>query len=259
MQPDCIATGRIWHRRRLPRAHAFGYRMRLCLLDVDTVEARFARSPLWSVQRPNLVIFRRSDYLAPHDRPLGDAVRGRVEKTLGFRPDGRVRMLAHMRQWGMCFNPVTFYFCHAAGGALQAIVADVHNTPWNERHAYVLDARGQTGPGYRFGFDKAFHVSPFLPMDMRYEWRFFCTPECIDIHMRVMRADSEYFSSGMCLGLQEMSAARMTRMPLVFPLMTFRVVAGIYYQAFRLWLKRIPFFTHPKGTSAPTKRENRSI
>ncbi|HKL50443.1 MAG TPA: DUF1365 family protein, partial [Wenzhouxiangellaceae bacterium] len=139
-------------------------------------------------------------------------------------------------------------------GDLQAIVADIHNTPWNERHVYVLDARRQPGPEFRFEFDKEFHVSPFLPMDMRYDWRFRYEPERIDVHMRVMRGDAECFSTGMRLTLDEMTRRRMITMPLRFPFMTLRVVAGIYYQALRLWLKRIPFISHPDSVSVSGTR-----
>ncbi|MEX2497325.1 MAG: DUF1365 domain-containing protein [Wenzhouxiangellaceae bacterium] len=256
MRHDRIATGRVWHRRTSPRSHAFGYRMWLSLLDVDDIVSTFAGSRLWSVQRPNLVTYRRSDFMAPHDRPLGEAVRDRVQRVLRFRPDGRVRMLTHLRQWGVCFNPVTFYFCEHSDGVLQAIVAEVHNTPWNERHGYVLDARDQHGPDFRFEFDKQFHVSPFLPMDMRYDWRFHYVDDRLDVHMRVMRGGTECMSVGMRLALEAMTPSKMTRMPLVFPLMTLRVVSGIYWQAFRLWLKRIPLFTHPDRVRAPGSRKS---
>lgn len=256
MLPDQIATGRVWHRRKSPKAHAFGYRMWLSLLDVDNIASTFAGSRLWSVQRPNLVTYHRGDFMAPHDRPLGEAVRDRVQRILGFRPDGRVRMLTHLRQWGVCFNPVTFYFCEHSDGVVQAIVAEVHNTPWNQRHAYVLDARDQLGPDFRFEFDKDFHVSPFLPMDLRYDWRFHYTDARLDVHMRVMRDGTECFATGMRLALEAMTPSKMTRMPLVFPLMTLRVVVGIYWQAFRLWLKRIPLFTHPDRAGAPGSRNS---
>ena len=254
MRPDCVATGSVWHRRHLPRAHAFRYRMWLSLLDVDAIEARFGESRFWSVERFNLVTLRRRDYIGPHELGLGDAIRRRVEQELEFRPSGRIRMLTHLRQWGTCFNPVTFYFCESPGGGLQAIVADIHNTPWNQRHAYVLDARRQTGPEFRFQFDKEFHVSPFLPMDMRYDWRFCYEADRIDVHMRVMRGDAECFSTGMRLTLAEMSTRRMLEMPLRFPFMTLRVTAGIYFQALRLWFKRIPFFSHPDSAAASGTR-----
>lgn len=228
--------------------------MWLSLLDVDEIDARFRRSRFWSVERFNLVTLRRRDYIGPLDLGLGDAVRRRVETALDFRPSGRVRMLTHLRQWGTCFNPVTFYFCESARGDLQAIVADVHNTPWNQRHAYVLDARAQAGPQFRFEFDKEFHVSPFLPMDMRYDWRFGYEAERLDVHMRVMRGNAECFSTGMRLALEEMTSRRMLEMPLRFPFMTLRVTAGIYFQALRLWLKRIPFFSHPDSAPASGTR-----
>ena len=255
MQPECTATGRVWHRRHRPKSHAFSYSIWMSLLDVDGIEALFDRSWVWSVERFNLVTFRRSDYLGPGHMPLGEAVRQHVFERLGFRCGGRVRMLTHLRQWGLCFNPVTFYFCEDPDGALQAVVADVHNTPWNERHAYVLDARDQSGPVYRFDFDKAFHVSPFLPMDMRYDWRFRYDADKISVHMRLMQDGTECFHTGMRLAIDELTPGRMSLMPLKFPFMTLRVITGIYYQALRLWLKRIPFFTHPdRAPEAGTRR-----
>lgn len=255
MRPDCVATGTVWHRRLAPGPHVFRYRIWLSLLDVDDIEARFSASRLWSQERFNLVSFRRRDYFEPNELELGEAVRRRVEEKLGFRPTGRVRMLTHLRQWGTCFNPVTFYFCEASNRTLQAIVADIHNTPWNERHAYVLDARAQTGPAFRFEFDKAFHVSPFLPMDMRYDWRFRYDSDRIDVHMRVMREHSDCFGSGMRLALVPMTPRLMRLMPVRFPLMTLRVLIGIYFQALRLRLKRMPFFNHPDRPSVSGKQD----
>ncbi len=242
---EALASGTVWHRRTSPRTHAFRYRLYFSLLDVDRLNEIFAASRLWSLERFNLVTFRRSDYLGPPDRVLGDAVRDRIQAEAGLRPDGPVLMLAHLRQWGCCFNPVTFYLSHH-GGKLAFIVAEVHNTPWGERHAYVLDCRGQSGPNYRFIFDKTFHVSPFLPMQMGYDWRFQLDDQGLGVHMLVTEAGRECLSAGMKLEYQPLTARAMAAMPLKFPMITARVLAGIYWQALRLWLKRIPLHTHPE-------------
>lgn len=242
---NALCRGRVWHRRVQPKPHRFDYRLYFSLLDLAELEETFALSRLWSVERINLVSFRRRDYMAPTDRRLDQVVRDLVLARIGYFPPGRIRLLTHLRQWGVCFNPVSFYLCDDEEGRLAVIVAEVHNTPWNERHAYVLDCRGQAGPEYRFVFDKRFHVSPFLPMDIEYDWRFAIDDQVIDVHMHLMRGGAECFAAGMRLVQEPMTPGAMRRMPIRFPLLTARVVAGIYWQAFRLWLKRIPFYPHP--------------
>lgn len=242
---SAIATGRVWHQRLTPRPHRFVYRTSYTLTDIDRVEELFARSRLWSVERANLVSFRRGDFLGSPECSLRRAVVERVAEVTGRAPRGRILVLAHLRQWGLCFNPVGFYFCLDEQGRLVAIVAEVHNTPWNERHAYVLDCCGQEGPSYRFQFDKAFHVSPFLPMAVRYDWRFRVDDEHLHVHMRLKQSDRQCFAVGMHLALEPMTSSTMRAMPLKFPLMTGKVVVAIYWQALRLWLKKTPFHSHP--------------
>ena len=168
-------TGRLSHQRRRPVPHAFDYAVRYAWIDLAELDVVFRGRWLWSTRRPALGWLRRADYLGDPAVPLDVAVRDRVQAETGRRPDGPVRMLASLRTWGHCFNPVAFYYCYdATGERIETVVAEITNTPWDERHAYVLPAaRGvRERDRLRFRFGKAFHVSPFMSMDHEYDWTF---------------------------------------------------------------------------------------
>ncbi len=138
----------------------------MAYLDVDALPGSLDALPLWSARRPAPVRFRRQDFYDGGDQPLGDAVRDLVEARLGWRPIGSVKVLAHLRTFGWLFNPLAVYYCWSPdGNGLDAVVLEVTNTPWGERHWYVFDARDGATSGTTA---KAMHVSPFLPMDLEY-------------------------------------------------------------------------------------------
>jgi hypothetical protein len=244
---SALYTGRLSHRRFAPVGHAFSYRVTLCWLDLAELDTVFRGRWLWSTRRPALAWFRRADYLGDPRVPLDEAVRALVERQTGTRPRGPIRLLTQLRSFGLCFNPVSFYYCYDASGTrVETVVAEITNTPWNERHAYVLGrSMGVDGPGLRFRLAKEFHVSPFMPMDIEYDWRFAPPGKSIGVRMENRREERLVFDASLLLRRREITgpvlAAALVRQPLV----AMTVLGRIYWHALRLLLKRAPFHAHP--------------
>ena len=245
---SALYTGLLRHRRFAPRGHEFSYRLFMVYVDLAELTEVFRGRWLWSVKRPAVAWLRRSDYLGDPAVALDTAVRDRVAAETGTRPDGPIRMLTHLRYFGIGFNPVTFYYCFdREDRRVQHIVAEITNTPWNERHAYVLP---DVGPAQvlRYRLGKEFHVSPFMPMDLTYDWRFSQPGARLSVHMEDLQDDRKIFDATLALERREISGTALATALIAFPFMTARVVVGIYWQALRLWLKRTPFHSHPGDT-----------
>ena len=172
---SCIYTGHVGHRRYEPVGNRFRYSLFMMYLDLSELDQLFRGKIFWSMERPNIAWFRRRDYLGDPDLPLDTAIRNLVKRRLDISIEGPIRMLTHLRYFGYIFNPVTFYYSFdRSDSRVEAITADITNTPWGDRHSYLLDAsdRNSSADEMHFRFGKNFHVSPFMDMDMEYDWRF---------------------------------------------------------------------------------------
>lgn len=245
-----LLLGRVTHTRVVPHRHHLAYRLALFDLDLDTLEDELKAKRLLSFERANWIGFRRRDFFGERETPLKQAVLDRVQAELGFRPDGRVRLVTQLRTLGYAFNPVSFYLCENAAGRVQVILAEITNTPWSERFAYVLDAREQTGDTLVFHFDKAFHVSPFFDMDQQYEWRFTCKPASLGVHMTNREQGQVVFHAGYDGQATPLDQVNLASYLLRYPFQPLRMHAAIYWHAAKLYIKRTPFFTHPKKRPA---------
>lgn len=250
-----LYTGWIQHRRLKPREHSFRYRGFMVYAFLDELPQILSRSRLWSDKPGALARFCREDFYGDPSVPLSQAVRDRVCEETGNRPEGPIALLANWRYFGYNMNPISVYYCFDdAGEMLEYLLVDVHNTPWNERHGYVLDVRSGAGEEKRVHkaeFNKAMHVSPFMPLDQRYLWRSTLPQERLSIRIQSVQAGERVFDACMTLKREEISPAALRLKLIQFPLHTVKIIMSIYWQALKLLVKRIPVFTHPgnKGHS----------
>jgi hypothetical protein len=255
---SCIYEGTIRHRRFRPRPNHFQYRIFFLFLDLAELDTVFADHPLWSVGRVNAAYLRRRDHFGDPHTSIDRSVRDLVARRLGEEPEGPIRMLTHLRYWGHCFNPATFYYIYDRNDRrVETIVVEIHNTPWGERHCYVLGASDNLHPQPRWRrhrFAKAFHVSPFIDMDIRYDWRFRIPGEGLQIHMIDEQDGQRLFDATLTLRRRAISRSALTKALIKYPFMTLKVSAMIYFQALRLTLKKVPFFTHPRKRRVQQER-----
>jgi DUF1365 family protein len=247
---SCIYEGYVRHRRFTPVHNVFQYRLYMLFLDLAELPQVFEGRCLWSYGHPNLAFFRRRDHLGHPLTPLDESVKDLVAEELGERPQGPIRLLTHLRYFGFCFNPVSFYYCYdPMGRNVESLVVEIHNTPWNEEYCYVFGKRANEHPvqGWqRFQFTKAFHVSPFMEMEIHYDWRFREPGESLSVHMNNLSREEKRFDASLTLQRSEITGHTLARVLIAYPFMTAKVVTMIYWQALRLRIKGAPVHPHPK-------------
>ena len=251
---SCIYEGQVRHRRFAPKQHAFSYRLYMMYLDLDELPAVFDSYWFWSARRFNLAWFKRSDHMGDRDCSLVDSVRDKLFEYTGISSEGPIRLLTHCRYFGFGFNPVSFYYCYdKTDTRVENIIAEVNNTPWGEQYCYVLSetenvSATQTESDHKqYRPLKDFHVSPFMPMDIQYDWRFNQPRQRLTVHMQNFIAADKLFDATLDFEYRPINSANMARVLLQYPVITIKVVVAIYYEALRLLLKRVPFYNHPES------------
>ena len=282
---SAIYEGTVRHRRYTPKYHGFTYRVFMVYLDLQEMNELFKQTPLWSNGRFSLSWFRRKDFFdGKRHNNLYDAVAHYVEVETGERPSGAIRMLTNLRYFGFIINPITCYYCFdKTGKVLETVVAEVTNTPWGERCHYILNMKNDSDDALgnnddkndneaatakkmkaaSVTFDKAMHVSPFQPMNLVYQWRGKQPTKQLAIHLDVFDADDmsppytddsvspkPVFDATLLLERQPMTTRAMNKRILCYPLMTIKVFFSIYWQAVKLWWKKIPFHSAPNNKPA---------
>ena len=247
-----IYEGKVRHRRFTPVENHFQYRLFMMYLDLQELPRLFRKRWFWSADRVNLAYLRRRDHLGDPRVPLDHAVRDLVQARVGRRPQGPIRFLTHLRYFGHCFNPVSFYYCYDRQDQnVETIVAEIHNTPWGEEHCYVFPESMNEHPSRgwkRYRFPKAFHVSPFMEMDIAYDWRFREPGETLSVHIENLIPAGKRFDATLTMRRRDITGPALARVLVRYPLMTLKVFTMIYRQALQLRLKGAVVHPHPAKT-----------
>jgi len=234
---SAIYLGAVRHRRYTPSEHRFSYPMYMLALDLDEIELVESQINVFSSKKFRPLRFNRNDYLGDFDLPLKQAVMNKIDELGGDSAAiNKVIMLGQVRCFGLYFSPVNFFFCYQGNEAVY-MLAEVRNTPWNERHCYLVDINEPKQT------KKQFHVSPFMDLDMDYRWQIKPPQDFLKVHIENWKKEL-WFDATLRLKRQTLTNKNIKTVLFQWPLMTFIILKNIYLQAFKLYKKKVPFYSH---------------
>lgn len=260
--PEAAATlylGEVMHARLNPFGHRFVYSVFSLLIDIDRIAEAGRISWLFSTNKRNLTSFWESDHVAVPGQTLREQVNALLAEAEVETDGTRVLLMCYPRLFGYVFNPISVYFVYDADGALTALIYAVRNT-FGERHTYVaklLD--GELGPGgVRQERTKIFHVSPFIDMGARYHFRVLPPGKIVRLRIHETQDDKPLLSATFLGEAQKLADWTLLKCLLKFPLMTWKIMAGIHWEALKLWSKGATFHKSPPPPVAASFRDERA-
>jgi DUF1365 family protein len=258
-----LYTGTLRHRRFRPRPHAFTYNLFMAWLDVDRIPELMAQAPWTSYNRFNWASFEERDHFGDPRLPLRERV-AQDARTHGvpLPDDGPIFLLTHLRYLGYCFNPISFYFCYTKNGDLDTILAEVNSTFGESRNYWLWPRNRQpSANALHYRCPKTMHVSPFMDMNLDYEFVLTDPGDKLVAHMNTIELQSAqpFFDATLALERQPWTSRNLTRLLVRHPWMTAKVIGAIHWQALRLYLKRVPVFTHPARMRPPVEEATKRI
>lgn len=247
---SCIYEGHVVHKRSRPKSHELKYRVFCLSLDVDEMDSLQRRLKWFSVNSFNVLSFWDRDHADGSDQPLRPWIDKQLSLAGADLEGGRIKVVCYPRILGYAFNPLTTYYCYHRDGSLRAMLYEVNNT-FGERHSYLFPIKDQDKRLFRHSCDKKFYVSPFL--DVSGQYNFAVRPLTNRLFLHIQQADDEgpvldAWTTGQRSELTDRailgSLAR-------FPLLTLKVIAGIHWEALRLWLKGLTVTERPAAPAIP--------
>jgi uncharacterized protein len=243
---SCLYKGQIEHRRYFPKRNCFTYDVLYYYLNLDEIKSIFHYPFIFSYNFPGILSFWRKDYFGDPKVDLKESIQLYIEENGFQRVDGQINILTNISYFGFCFNPVTFFYCFDVLGTLKFIISEITNTPWGEKHRQIFQFTMKDKEEFRF--PKDFHVSPFLPMAIDYTWVFHRPAETLLVLMQNrLKAESRIiFDSSLSLKQLPLTTKTVMIHFMAFPFVTFKTMFAIYWQALKLYIKKVPFYAHPK-------------